>query len=280
MEPHYYLLRERNYLPASCVDTLLGRIVQNYGDPTADFCPPESAHFEKGTLIRNSIRNFQIKGLGSSSKGPKIDMQGVLGLECTLKRSCEVDLTGEVLTSIRLQQHSELLRTMMQEASVRDQTTSWTNRSLFKGPPVCMVVGLLLCRESQVSTVEEKSHEIRANGLIPIATGGLAAIGVPLAAPLGDINIGGRHATAANVEVTGIIDELVIIGLQLRIVRRCTWHNDVKLRRKGPRVREGQQLSGSDEEPGESDVEDSDDQGRDLNEVDIDLGDDPLKLIP
>ena len=85
-------------------------------------------------------------------------------------------------------------------------------------------------------------------------------MGVPLVAPLGDVNIGGRHATAANVEVTGSIDELVIIGIQLRIVRRCTWHNDVKMRRKGPKVRKGQQLSGSDEEPG---VGDSEDQGRD-----------------
>ena len=109
MEPHYYLLRERNYLPASCVDILLGRIVQNYGVPTALFCPLESAHLEKGTLIRTSMHNFLIKGLGSSSKGPKIDMQGVLGLECTLKRSYEVDLTGEVLTSIRPQRHSELV---------------------------------------------------------------------------------------------------------------------------------------------------------------------------
>ncbi|KAL9074833.1 MAG: hypothetical protein Q9161_001971 [Pseudevernia consocians] len=168
MEPHYYLLRERNYLPASCVDILLGRIVQNYGDPTAEFCPPESAHLEKGTLIRNSIQIFLIKGLGSSSKGPKIDMQ---------RRKPSVDRRG-------------------------------------------------------------KDHKIRASGLIPIGTGGLIAMGVPLAAPLGDINIGGRHATAANVEVTGSIDELVIIGLQLRIVRRCTY-NDVKLRRKGPRVRKG-----------------------------------------
>ena len=104
-------------------------------------------------------------------------------------------------------------------------------------------------------------------------------MGVPLVAPPGDVNIGGRHATAANVEVTGSIDELVIIGLQLRIVRRCTWHNHVKLRRKGPRVRKGQQLSRSNEEPGESDVGDSKDQGRDHDDVGIDLGDDPLTII-
>ena len=278
MEPHYYLLRERNYYPASFIDTLLGRIVQNYGDPTADYCPPDSTHFEKGTPIYNSLKDFKIKGLGSSSKGPKIDMEGVLGLECTLKRSYDVQLKGEELRSIRLQQHSELLRTMMEEATVRKVTTAWTKRSLFKGPPVCMVVGLLLCKESQVSSVEEKSHEIRASGLIPIATGGFAAMGVPLAAPMGDVSIGGKHATVARVGMTGGVDEVVIIGLQLRVIRRCTWRNDVELRRKGPKIREGRQLSGSDEESDESDVGDSDDQGVDLDEVDVDLGDDPLNI--
>lgn len=86
-----------------------------------------------------------------------------------------------------------------------------------------------MCRESQVATVEEKSRDMRASGLIPVATGGFAAMGVPLAAPVGDIAIGGKHATAARVEVTGSVDEVVIIGLQLRVVRRCTWRNDVTI---------------------------------------------------
>lgn len=64
-----------------------------------------------------------------------MDMEGVLGLECTLKRSYDVGLEGEMLSSIRLQQHSELLRTMMEEASARKVTTAWTNRSLFRGTP-------------------------------------------------------------------------------------------------------------------------------------------------
>ena len=272
MEPQYYLFRPSNFLRHSSVDSLLGRIVRNYGDPTSEYCPSESTHIEKDSIIHNSIQNFQLKGLRSKSHGPRINLEGVLGLEYSLERSYKLDLNGEKLISIRLQQHSDLLRRMMENASVRAEVVSWTKKSIFSGPPVCMVVGLLLCRSSEISTIEEKSHNIRVSGLLPIATGGLAAIGAPLAAPLGDITIGEGHAATAKAGWTGSVDELVIIGQQLRVVRRCTWRNEVKLKLRGPRDRRGQQLSASDDEAEDSDEGDSDNQERDLDEVDMDLG--------
>ena len=280
MEPQYYLFRERNLLPRSLVDSLLGRIVRNYGDPTSEYRPSESEStlFDKETIIHNSIQNFQLKGLGSKSQGPKISLEGVLGLEYTLERSYKLDLKGEELISIRLQQHSDLLRRMMENASVRAEVVSWTNDSIFSGPPVCMVVGLLLCRKSETRTIEEKSHDIRVSGLLPIATGGLAAIGTPLAAPLGDITIGGGHAATVKAGLTGSANDMVIIGQQLRVVRRCTWRNEVRLRLRGPRDRRGQQLSASDDEAEDSEEGDSDNQGRDLDEVDMDLGGCPVNI--
>ena len=88
-----------------------------------------------------------------------------------------------------------------------------------------------------MNIIHTKRREIQASGLLPIATAGLAAAGVPpLSFPVGDLELGGNIGIERAISTAGTVSDMAIAELQLRIVRRQTWASEVKINQRAPSV--------------------------------------------
>ena len=277
MGPQYFLLGGQGYLPISLKDKILGSIVPNYADPIAEYQPSDAVHLESRMAISQSVNDFTIQAVTSSTTGAKARLQGVAGLATSVNSSHSIDLRGGELVCTRLQQHASLLQRLMEVPIVRDRVMVWTKRALFRPPSVCMIVGVVLCKGTTMTVIDTKRKEVEASGLLPIATVGLAAMGIPpLGIPMGDLAVGGQRGSERTVEMSGRIDDMVIIGLQLRIVRRRTWVSQVRLSRRALSIAPERHLAGNDDESESDDSQDESESQR-LEDAEQELGDSPWR---
>jgi len=156
----------------------------------------------------------------------------------------------------------------MRDPATKTKVMQWTSPSRWRKPPVCMITGILLCEDSIVAIVQEHAIKLTVNGTIPIATVGLAAAGALMPAPIGDIGLGGHRTTGQRQDAAYDIDEMTIVGLELRIVRRAHWGDElVKLRDRAPELRHNRHLADSDDETGGDGDSDSGEETSDSDDM-------------
>ena len=145
-----------------------------------------------------------------------------------------MQLSGKLLRYKRLQQHDQFWEKLKVDPDVKAIVPRWTSR--FR-PPVCLVIGIMICEDVELSFDEIRSREREANGELPIALITLAA-GVPN--PVGDeIDPSGTVRSDRQIVkiFKGKINESHIFALELRKVTTEGWiEKDLSLWREGPHV--------------------------------------------
>ena len=266
MERVIYLLKPTSYMVPTQTLPLLGRIVPNFAAPANDYKPHKRAVFDKGDVNQSALKACALTAAKSNDRGHDAEVEGACGYKRDESTKNSITLETNKLLFVSIEQHGELLKTMMKDEDIRLQVNSWTRHAIWTGPPVCMIVGVLLCDEGAVSIVKEKSQKLTVEGILPLATIAAAVAAVPLAIPWGNIRAGIELGSSQTMDLDCKFDDMQIVGLEYRILRRATWRNDVKLRRTGVLRHEGPHLAGPDAEDGT------------FEEFDEQLKDDKLEL--
>lgn len=267
MDPAIWLLRSLP-LPVSQTESLLGRITKNIGSPGDDFVPPNDVEKNLGTIEPLTIENFQLQAVTALSQKHKAFLEGVAGYKKDNERSVGVQISTTGLHILRVQQHGELLRSVIGPDEVRSTINSWTRSALVRGPPVVMIVGVLICDNATWMTIKSARKTLESHAKFPLATLVTATAGLPFIVPFGDVAIEAQNGQNAYAAIRGTLDGQ-IIGLEYRIVRRATWRNDVKLRTGGRVINNGTHLGSM-----EAEVE-FEQMVAGLEDVDLEIGGEP-----
>ena len=254
MENPIYLLSPEECLDGSHSNALLGRIVANYAMPTADYQPPTSIQFDKGAINDHIVTNFQISVCHKRQRGGRFNLDSLLGFSVERKREYPVTVVGKTMLYRSLEQHETLLERMLEYQSVAKKAKQWAkNTLLHRRPPLCMIIGVLLCTETSITRNEMRGVTYSADTEVPVGTIALAAAGVVLPLQIGTVGIGG-HATSENrrdahYEIRGS----TVVGLKLRVITCSKWKNDLRLEIGGPSLDKTSHLGAEDSD---SDLDD------------------------
>ena len=140
-------------------ESLLGRVVANFESPHADFRPSKgSIPVKKGDVILTELSEFEIEATSSHARGLGPELDGILGMERKVEESYKCNLAGKTLRFIRLEQQGDFLTELMSNPGVKKQVLIWTHRSRFTGPPVCLIVGVLLCDAGSLKTFRTEAQ--------------------------------------------------------------------------------------------------------------------------
>ena len=85
-------------------------------------------------------------------------------------------------------------------------------------------------------------------GHIPLITIASTAAGAPISLPFGDIALDVSRGQSNEVQTSGVFKNSMVIGLELRIIYKKLWKEELKLSRKQPSTRTGRQLDNSDDQ--------------------------------
>ena len=254
MDNPIYLLSLEECLDGSHSDALLGRIVPNYAMPAADFQPPTSIQFDKGVINNHFVTNFQINVCNKRERGGRFNIDSLLGFSVKRTREHSVAITGETMLYRSLEQHAMLLDKMLEYQSIAKKAKEWAKSTfLSRQPPLCMIIGVLLCAETSITRKEMKSVTYSAETEVPIGTIALAATGVVLPLQIGTVGIGGHVAFEDRRDAQYEIKDSTIVGLKLRVITCSKWSSNLKLEIGGPALDKTSHLGAEDSD---SDLED------------------------
>jgi len=275
-EPKIFLLKEGHYLPAAMAESLLGSIVPDFESPRADFRPrKDSPPVDKGDVILTELSQFDIEVASSHSNTVNAKLDGIFGMKRKVERRAKTNLAGKTMRFIRLQQHGDILKSLMKaDRNTKEKVLEWTRLWQSNKEPVCMIVGVLLSDGGSVKSIYKTIKEIEIKGGIPLIPIASAIAGVPVFLPFSDIAAGVGSQTQDSVQTSGQFRRSTVIGLQLRVIRKKLWEDDVKFSKKQPSGRPGQQLGDSEEQ--EDHRSQNPESNEEEEEEELDLGDDPF----
>jgi len=230
-DPSFVILKPAAWLDASeFEEEILGAIVQEFLKPTDNYVPKSPLQYNSEKFVEGPFTDFTLKTSGSAAQGAGISLGSILGFN--LKGSAEdaVHLNGKRIRHKQLQQHSQFWDKLKQDPVVKSIVPGWI--SFFNRRPVCLVVGIMICEDIDVSFKEKRGQEADGHLEIPIAQ----AAGVPI--PLG--NPQAKMAIKKNKAATfkGKSGQSKIFALQLKKVTTgmLRKRNELDLNRLGPRV--------------------------------------------
>jgi hypothetical protein len=188
-----------------------------------------SHDFQEGT-----VTDFVIENTGSKGHEASASLKAVAGMSFKGSTQSSVQLNGKLIRYKRLQQHDQFWAKLKADPDVKATVPRWTSR--FRAP-VCLVVGIMICEDVELSFDETQSREREVKGELPIGKITLAT-GAPN--PLGDA-VDPQVVFSANRQVVtmfkGKIEESRIFALELKKVTTEGWiQKDLRLRSQGPDI--------------------------------------------
>ena len=207
-------------------------------------------------FIEGSITDFVLDNTGSNSNEATAGLKSVAGVSFKGSTENGVQLTGKFIRYKRLQQHDQFWPKLKADPDVRATVPRWVSRYR---APVCLVVGIMICEDVELSFEGKQSLEREGKVELPISKITLAA-GAPN--PVGDavdpqVSVGASRQTVTIFK--GKVGESRIFALELKKVTTEGWiQKDLRLRSEGPQIDPTRIAAGrSDDEDDEDDDEQS-----------------------
>jgi hypothetical protein len=253
-DPEFVILKYQSWLDtAKFEDKILGSIVKEFLRPTNNYVPDTPLKYNKHEFIDGCITDFVLDNSGSKNNDATANLKSVAGVSFKGSTENAVKLSGKLVRYKRLQQHDQFWPKLKEDPDVKAIVPNWTSRYR---APVCLVVGIMICEDVELSFEGKSSLERGGEVELPIGKITLAA-GAPN--PLGDavdpqVNIGNNRQTVTIFK--GKVGESRIFALELKKITTKGWiQKDLKLRSEGPTVEALRTAAG-----GGSDDEDDDEQ--------------------
>ncbi|KAF1954307.1 hypothetical protein CC80DRAFT_493812 [Byssothecium circinans] len=258
-DPEFVILKYQSWLDtAKFENKILGSIVKEFLRPTNNYVPDSPLKHNSHDFQEGTVTDFVLDNTGSKSHEASASLKSVAGISFKGSTESSLQLSGKLIRYKRLQQHDQFWAKLKVNPDVKAIVPRWTSRYR---APVCLVVGIMICEDVELSFDETQSREREANGQLPIGKITLAA-GVPN--PVGDA-VDPLVGFSSNRQVVtifkGKINESRIFALELKKVTTEGWiQKDLRLRSQGPDVDPTRVAAG------ESDEEDEDDEQLEIEE--------------
>lgn len=243
---------------------ILGAIVKEHLKPTNNYVPDknEPLLYNKHKLLEGSIKDFVLDNSGSSAKEASAKLQSLGKFSFSGEMSEAIRLEGKLIRYKRLQQVDQFWKQLVLDEEVVSIVPEWSQ--YFSAWLPCLVVGIMICEDVEVSFTGEEKREVNGTVQVPIDTITLAA-GIPN--PLGNTNnpeasLGATHKNATIFKATMGKGDIFALELQ-KITTKAFRKKHLRLHPDGP-VNDPVRLAG----PGPDDEDDDDDKDIFIDELD------------
>ncbi|CAN9179581.1 unnamed protein product [Alternaria alternata] len=234
-DPEFVLLKYQSWLDtAKFENKVFGSIVKEYLRPTNNYVPDSPLQYNSHDFQEGTVTDFVLANSGAKSHEGNTTLQSVAGISFRGSTESSVELSGKLIRYKRLQQHDQFWNKIKADQNVKAIVPRWTSRYR---APVCLVVGIMICEEVELSFNETQAREREAKGQLPIGKITLAT-GIPN--PTGsaaDPQIGFSTNRQVVTMFRGKINESRIFALELKKITTTGWiQKDLRLRSQGPDV--------------------------------------------
>jgi hypothetical protein len=157
-DPSFVILKPAAWLDASeFEEEILGAIVQEFLKPTDNYVPKSPLQYNSEKFVEGPFTDFTLNTSGSAAQGAGISLGSILGFNLEGSAEDAVHLNGKRIRHKLLQQHSQFWDKLKQDPGVKSTVPGWI--SFFNRRPVCLVVGIMICEDIDVSFKEKRGQE-------------------------------------------------------------------------------------------------------------------------
>jgi len=251
-DPEFVILKYQSWLDAtSFEDRILGSIVKEFLRPTNNYVPDTPLKHNNHDFVEGAFNDFVLDKLGSKSNEAIVNLKSIAGISFRGNTEDSVQLAGKRITYKRLQQHDQFWTKLRADPDVRATVPGWISR--FSTWPVCLVVGIMICEDVELSFEGERSIKREGKTELPISKITLTASTPNPAGDTGDPQVSFMANRQTITVFKAKVEERRIFALELRKITTKGWVNkELTLRNEGPEVDETRLAAG------ESDEEDDD----------------------
>ena len=267
-DPKFIILKYQAWMrTAAFENTILGAIIKQPLSPSTNYVPDAPAAYISHALQEGSATDFVLEGTGGKSQGVAASLTSIGQFSVSGGREAKVHLNGKHIRYKRIQQLDQFWAKLREDPDVKRRMGDWI--SMWNTWPVCLVVGIMICEDVEISMDAAKTQERKAQGEIPVGEILLPSGGTN---PLGkDVNPK-LEATSSQHTATlfkASMRESSIFAVELKIVTTGSIHRKLlRLKDKGPNVGDNR-LAGMDSDE-DSDEETPVDEDYILADLDID----------
>jgi len=256
-ELKFYILKRR--VPPPDSESLLGRVVSHFLNPTHDFTPDSPAAALTPSVLNKFLLEEQVdydaqittSATKDSSFWAKVKDVLSATAESSQSRSCE--LTARTILVRGLKQESSYFAALRAIPEVYNRMLEMCGR----GGKAYLIVGTMSARTANIKATSNQAAKVAGVGSVPVGILPAVAGGAPLATGIGNVEVGVERASAMEWSVNYSVkdDTLEVIAIACREVTR-DWQglgNDIKMRSRQPEYRGGRHFGNDDSESDEED---------------------------
>ncbi|CAI6331914.1 unnamed protein product [Periconia digitata] len=251
-DPEFVILKYQSWLDtAKFENKILGSVVKEFLRPTNNYVSNSPLEHNSHDFQEGTVTDFVLDNIGSQGQEASAKLKSVAGISFKGNTESSLQLSGKLIRYKRLQQHDQFWSKLKLDPDVKAVVPQWTSR--FRAP-VCLVVGIMMCEDVELSFTETQSREREANGQMPIGRIALAASVPSAVSNTGDLMAGFASNRQVATMFEGKINESRIFALELKKVTTEGWiRKDLRLRTQGPDVDPTRVAAGYSDEEEEDD---------------------------
>ena len=255
-DPTFFTLKTFLHLPATEAHDLLGCIVQNFKQPWAASAPTDASSIVEGCLDGQS-RDFKLGKDTTEKVSLTARLKGLLGINLVGTLDEHFDLDGKKIEYRLLKQQDLVFERLKANAEVQKRVPKWIK---FRGPPVCLVTGILMYEDAMIDSSQNKGSEISGEVTVPLGQAASTSQGLvaPLAGTSGDLELKAGQQRSTTDKFLGHGDGRKIFALEVKRVTTGVFHREeLRFSNKHPDMPRNRQLGGSRQDSSSSESEDS-----------------------
>jgi len=173
-DPQFVILKHTAWMSVEKFESkILGAIVKEHLKPSNNYVGPVKYKPEDFDFLENKATNFVLDHSNSTSEDASAKLKSIGGFQIHGAMSEAYHLKGKLIRWKRFTQVDNYWSLMVKDATVKSKVPRWV--SLFNSWPPCLVVGIMICEDVEVSTKEDQSREIIAEIEIPVSAVAAAA---------------------------------------------------------------------------------------------------------
>lgn len=124
-------------------------------------------------------------------------------------------MSGKLLRYKRITQYDTFYKKLVKEKRFKEEVPKWFR---FRGPPVCVVMGLFICEDVDIATNQEEFDKLEANGQAPLGIVLSSAAGVPVHG--GDVSASGGKEDKKLTYFKAKVGVESIFAIELKILKK------------------------------------------------------------
>lgn len=235
-DPEFVILKYQAWMEApEFEDTILGAIVKEPLSPSTNYVPDSPFKYMTHEHQKGTATDFVLAKADASSKELGASIKSIAGYKVSGNTEESVRLAGKFIRYKRIRQLDQFWAKLKEDADVKESAPKWI--SFFNTWPVCLVVGIMICEDIELSMDGAQSRAHEGHVELPIGQITLAA-GVPNL--VGDL-VGPQVKLASTKQTASIFKAKIsnsnIFAVELRKVTTEVFkRNLLWLKSDGPEV--------------------------------------------